>query len=305
MTTNSAHSLDHRISLVRSEITAFLVDRQARNLSPRTVQFYDEKLAAFAAFLSSLGISSISDLSADHVRSYLLFLESNGHNAGGRLAAYRSIKAFIRWLSFELDDPALLRLIAKIPAPRASSDPLPGVSTSDIRALLSTCDRSFCGQRDRAMLLTLLDTGLRKSEFVALDVSDLDLKSGGLLVRSGKGNKSRTVFVGSKARREITRYFRFRSDEPPLWLTLNGSRLSAAGLRQVLRRRADQAHVPVPQVHDFRRAFALESLRNGCDLVRLMRLMGHSSTRVLQRYLHLLDDDLRLAHQLSSPADAL
>ena len=73
----------------------------------------------------------------------------------------------------------------------------------------------------------------------------------------------------------------------------------------VIHRRSLKANIPEPQIHDFRRTFALESLRNNIDLVSLMHLMGHSSTVVLQRYLKLIESDLYEAHQRSSPADNL
>jgi integrase/recombinase XerD len=70
--------------------------------------------------------------------------------------------------------------------------------------MLKTCERrTFTGDRDRALLLSLLDTGCRASEFVALNVSDVNLHSGAVLVRAGKGGKTRTTFVGAKSRREL------------------------------------------------------------------------------------------------------
>lgn len=68
---------------------------------------------------------------------------------------------------------------------------------------------------------------------------------------------------------------------------------------------AELARIPTPEIHDFRRAFAIESLRNGIDLVTLMGLMGYSDPTVLRRYLKLVDEDLKRGHEKSSPADNL
>jgi integrase/recombinase XerD len=76
-------------------------------------------------------------------------------------------------------------------------------------------------------------------------------------------------------------------------VTGNGSR--RAGIRQVVRRAAGRAGVDEPGMHDFRRAFAINSLRNGMDVATLQRLLGHSSLEVVNRYLALVEDDLRAA----------
>jgi len=79
--------------------------------------------------------------------------------------------------------------------------------------MLATCKRRmFTGDRDRAILLCLLDTGYRAAEFLALNVGDLNLSSGAALVRRGKGGKFRTVFLGGKSRRAAARYLRHRGD---------------------------------------------------------------------------------------------
>jgi integrase/recombinase XerD len=88
-----------------------------------------------------------------------------------------------------------------------------------------------------------------------------------------------------------------------LWVTDEGERLQYSGLRSIIVRRAKLSRVPTPSPHDFRRAFALNMLRAGVDLITLSRLMGHSSLAMLQRYLKQLPDDLREAHQRASPVD--
>jgi len=90
-----------------------------------------------------------------------------------------------------------------------------------------------------------------------------------------------------------------------LWQTDEGARLTYAGLRQIVRRRAVAAKVPVPALHSFRRAFALLCLRNGIDVYSLQRLMGHADLSVLHRYLAQTNSDLADAHRRSGPVDRL
>ena len=76
-----------------------------------------------------------------------------------------------------------------------------------------------------------------------------------------------------------------------------------SGLREIIRRRALAAGIEEPGLHDFRRCFAVQILRNGFDLVTLSRLMGHFTLTVTQRYLYLVEDDLRAGHQIAGPVD--
>ena len=171
--------------------------------------------------------------------------------------------------------------------------------------MLSTCDTTFLGKRNRAILLCLLDTGLRARELLSIDLQDVNLITGSITLRQGKGGKPRTVFVGKESRKAVRSYLRERNDNlHALWLTdCPSKRLAYGGLRALLERHASLAGIEAPSAHDFRRAFALTMLRNGTDLVSLARLMGHTNLKVLQRYLKQLPDDLQEAHRRGSPVD--
>ncbi|MBC7233113.1 MAG: tyrosine-type recombinase/integrase [Chloroflexi bacterium] len=286
-------------------ITAFVVDRQARGLSRRTCQYYASELRHWQAYLEARGVHKLQDITADHVRQYLLHLQERGRNPGGVHCAYRVAKTFLRWCwqEYDLAPPCP---IAKVNAPRLPHELLEPVSMSDLKAMLATCGKDFTGARDKAILLCLLDTGCRASEFLALDVQDVNLATGAVIIRHGKGGKFRTCFLGSKARRELLRYLRHRSDlSGPLWVTVDGKRLTYAGLRQIVRRRAQAAGVRVPSLHSFRRAFALLCLRQGMDVYSLQKLMGHADLSVLRRYLAQTEGDLKQAHERFGPVDKL
>ena len=290
------------------DVDAFLVDRQARGLSPRTVGFYRDELRYLRTYLEGHGVTDALQVTPNLLRKYLLALGEH-RNPGGVHAAYRAIKVFFRWYEAEMEPDDWKNPIHKVKPPKVPVEPLQPISVEELRAMLDTCKRkTFTGDRDRAIILALLDTGCRASEFAALNVGDLNLSTGAVLVREGKGGKFRTVFTGAKARREILRYFKHRGDlrpQAPLWVTKDATRLTYSGLRQILRRRAERAGLPAPGLHSLRRAFALACLRNGVDLISLQRLLGHSDLSVIRRYLAQTEADLQQAHQKGGPVDRL
>jgi integrase/recombinase XerD len=166
---------------------------------------------------------------------------------------------------------------------------------------------TFTGDRDAAILVCLLDTGARASEFLSINLEDINQARGDILIRQGKGRKPRTVYIGKQSKRALRRYLNHRRDESAaLWVThprYGSERLSYDGLRGILKRRAQQAGVEEPSLHDFRRAFALSMLRNRTDIFTLAKLMGHEGISVLQRYLKQTNLDTEEAHRRAGPVD--
>jgi len=202
--------------------------------------------------------------------------------------------------------PEWKNLMLKVKAPKVILDPLAPISIEDVRALINTCQRgNFVGERDEAIFLSLLDTGARAQELCNMNIKDIDLNTGAVLIRYGKGGKTRTVFIGRKTRRRMRSYLRLHSNEnPALFISKDGERLTYGGLRQLLERRAKRAKLGnKPELHGFRRAFALNMLRSGVDIFVLQRLMGHADLQVLRRYLAQNDEDNQLAHMRGSPVD--
>jgi integrase/recombinase XerD len=150
------------------------------------------------------------------------------------------------------------------------------------------------------LILCLLDSGCRASEFLAWNVDDVNLSAGVVRVRAGtsKGRKERAVYLGTKARKALILLYAEQNGQPgdPIWRNShNGERLKYEGLKQLFRRLKDETGIAV-SAHKFRRTFALWSLRAGMSIYALQRIMGHSDLTVLQRYLDLVESDLKDAH---------
>jgi site-specific recombinase XerD len=194
--------------------------------------------------------------------------------------------------------PMRKRMMPKLP-----KELLPAFSKEDVGKLLAAC-RTL---RDTALVHCLLDSGCRASEFVVLNTGSVDMGTGAVAVRQGKGKKDRTTFLGAKSRRALRRYLRERKDVGPDELLFpssrTGERLTTSGLVQFCKRLGDRAGVEHCHPHTFRRSCALWSLRAGMDLVSLSRILGHESLDILRLYLKQDETDLQQAHREHSPID--
>jgi site-specific recombinase XerD len=288
-------------------VEAFMKDRQAQGMSKHTIRHYYYQFKPFLKYCDNQLIKSILDISPQTIREYLLFLQGNGHNAGGLQVAYRVIRAFLNWYEIEVEPENWKNPIRKVKAPKVPIEPLEPANPESISKIISVCPNdNIYGIRDKAILYTLLDTGCRASEFLQIDLKDIDLISGSIILRKTKGKRPRTVFISKLTKKIIKKYIALRDDNSPaLWVNDEKERLEYWGLRSMLTRRAIQAGVKPEGVHSIRRLYALTMLRNGVNVYSLQLLMGHSDLQVLRRYLKETDSDLRAAHEMGNPIEIL
>jgi len=287
-----------------SWMNGFLLDRKAQNMSKGTLVFYQKKLKLFTDYCSAQVITQITEITPQIIRLYLLYLEEKGHNPGGVNAAYRTLRTFLYWWEQEVEPDGWSNPIRKAKPPKVSLELLEPVSLEDISIIIDTCEKTFNGHRDRAILLGLLDTGSRASEFLGMKLDDLNLVTGEIIIRQGKGGKFRTVFLGKTSRRSVRAYLKNRTDiSNALWVSQNGEELTYWGLREIIRRRSIKANIKPPSLHSFRRAFAINMLRAGVDVFSLQKLMGYADLQVLRRYLDQTIEDIAQAHRIGSPVD--
>ncbi len=290
------------------EIADFLTDRQAQNFTRSTLAWYQRCMDRWQEFLMAQQVAATLDVTPAILRRFLVHLQERGHTPGGVITLFTGVKAYLNWYAAEHNAQSWNPL-AKVKSPRRPKELLHPVSLDHVRSLLDHCPPgTFTGDRDRAILLFLLDTGVRHQELTNLTVGQLDLMNGEAKVVWGKGRKDRTVFVGERTGQALVNYLAQRQaldPASPLWVQENGDPLAKTGIRQAIRRRAEQANVPEPGMHAFRRAFAVNALRNGMDVISLQRILGHADLETLHRYLDLVTDDLRRVHQETSVVDRL
>ena len=279
----------------------FLLHQEASRSTPRTIQSYRETLTPFLEHLAERDITHPELITPTHIRRFFVSLEKRGL-AGATIQKHaRSIKAFCNFLVREevLDDSPM----RKVSMPKADKQVKKPFTTDDIEALLAACDAGLYRWRDRAIVLCLLDTGLRVSEFVSLTVGDVDRS--GMIKVMGKGRKERYVRVGANARKALLRYLSERGEAGPnesLWIGHQGA-MTLSGVEKLLRRLGKRAGVSPSNPHRFRRTFATWSAAAGMDAHSLRFLLGHESLEIARRYVEMAKADIEEAHKRASPVD--
>ncbi len=292
----------HKISI---SVQEFLDDRKASGITPGTLEFYHHNLEIFASFCGRRGIEDFTQINPETLRAYLNE-EGARRTKGGTHLLYRCVRAYLNFCTSEYELADWKNPIRKIHGLKQPTVLLDPVSPEIVEKLVSSCNsKSFTDLRDKALLLFLLDTGLRASECLNLNCDDLNLSGRTAFVRHGKGDKPRTVIFGIAVRKVLRIYLHEVSEDGPVWVTRSGKRLTYSGMRDILRTRSAEVAVEEPTLHSFRRAFAINCLRNGMDVFSLQNLMGHADLQILRVYLKQDLGDLKNAHDNSSPVDHL
>lgn len=223
--------------------------------------------------------------------------------------------------TFAADELGIPNIVNKVPRPDWEPRQIEPLSEDQVRALVRSAEWSapYVGRRgkpargrrptaprDVAILLVLVDTGIRASELCGLEMRDYDQAEGRLHIRHGKGDKERSVYLGTNAQRSLWRYLATRKDTKPtdsLFVVRNGSALDRNNLRHLLERIGHNARVADVHPHRFRHTFAIIFLRNGGNIYELQRILGHEKLDTVQTYLKLAQSDIATAQRKHSPAD--
>lgn len=157
------------------------------------------------------------------------------------------------------------------------------------------------------MLEVMYATGIRVSELIDLDLDDVNLELG--IIKCTTAKKSRAIPLYPAALRALTIYIRdiresmlATSDEPALFVNVNGSRMSRQGFWKILKHYQTTAHIDKEITpHTLRHSFAVHLLENGADLGSLQELMGHCDISSTQMYTHLINQKLKSVYEKCHP----
>jgi site-specific recombinase XerD len=229
----------------------------------------------------------------------------------GTVATYhRMLSAFFNWIVIQEGLPA--SPMAKIATPIDRPDQITPFSHEQVKALLAAARRSFQPQRNVAIVLMLLDTGMRVSELCGLREGDVDMISQKARV-DGKGGKERRLPFGKTTSRALWMYTRERerNEEEYIFLTEGGWKrgqgISRSGVEQMLRDLGVAANIENVRCspHTFRHTFSIEFLRNGGNQFTLMEILGHTDIKMTARYVAIAQADMEAQHRRYSPVDRL
>ena len=287
-----------------ASLNYFLLSKKVEGRSPATLEWLGRSLNDFYRFLASRGLEpSPEEMQPIHIRAWLAHLQGRGLAKNSVNDKYRALSSYISWCLAEgiiKESP-----LKNIKPPTVGKPLVPVFQPEHTRALLRLCPpNTLWGARDRAIILTLLHTGVRRGELVGLSKEDIDLQRDTIKV-TGKGEKARRVYIAPEAQKAIVGYLRRRKDQcESLFATLDGRPITGKAIQCMLEDLGKHAGIRGVRVsaHTFRHTFAINFLRAGGSLRHLQEILGHSSMEPLEVYLRTVNaDDAMQVHRQIKP----
>lgn len=290
-------------------ILHFAQSNKAEGKSPKTIFWYTEMITCFARFLAGTNKRVVlAEFNIDTVREFVIHEQGRGMSPYTIQGKVRSLKTFASWLFNEgyTTDHVLYNL--KMPkAPQNLIEPL---TNSEIDQLINSQNPlTALGCRNIAILVLLLDTGLRISELSGLRNDNVNIEEGYLRVM-GKGSRERLIPIGGLAQKMLWRYTIHFRPNPALetgdylFLTLDGNPLRPNAIKLLLKRWGKRAGVPRLHGHLCRHTYATNFLNYNCgDVFKLQQILGHTTLEMVRRYVHYTSAQAMIKSKPSSPVD--
>lgn len=286
----------------------YLDHHRAVGSSAKTIIHYENTFKIFDRFL--IETDRVADASALTSLTFNAFAgwlretparERRGSTQRSVVTIHGNLKdfrAFVRWLHEE----ELLVALPKVPIPKLPQTLFP-VLTDDELTRIFQCQQTEAsteiGKRNRALLMFMLDTGVRLAEVSGLAYEDLHLNDGMAKIH-GKGSRERFVFYSDTTKEHLQLWVSIRGEDDGSLFWLRPS-----GVRMVLERIKKETGIPILYAHQIRHTALTMLVRNKVGIHSVRRIAGHSSLSVTERYLSLSTQDLRDEHHSGSPVDQL
>lgn len=299
---------------IADAISGYWLERK-RQLSPATYADYSLTFRRFAEHFPNWDIDAITP---NHVRQFLNDLSDDEDlDLSDKTLSniWTALSSLFNWCEEELRITHPIR--DKVKRPQYKPKPIVPYSVTEVTAMLKAVDQSATwttrtgkqavtkrstALRDKAIILVLLDTGIRASELCNLSYNDYDAANGRLLIQHGKGDKARLVYVGDSTQKALWRLLVGKSNGL-LFAVRSGSALNRTNLRKMIVRIAQRAGVRGASVHRFRHTFAVNFLRNGGNVFALQEILGHARIDTVKVYVTLAERDIADAQRRASPVD--
>lgn len=272
-----------------------------------TVNSYSEDIYKYLEYMESKNISSALDISYNNLLDYLKYLDDNKYEVSSVARKIVSIKAFHKYLS---ENYNVIDISTKINTPRFYRK-LPNILTiEEVDNLLNIKLDTPFDYRNKAMLELMYSSGLRVSELINLELSDIDLNNN--YVRCfGKGSKERIVPVGEYSSKYLSIYINEYRDSmkksyytEKIFLNNHGKEMTRQGFFKIIKKIAKDKDINKNITpHMLRHSFATHLLNNGADLRTIQEMLGHSSISTTQIYTNVTNDILKENYDLYKRRD--
>lgn len=286
------------------EFIAYL--HKTKKTSHNTEVSYQRDLKKMAAFLQERGVKEVTEVREFELEGYLNYMERENFASSSISRSVASIRAFFQYLCKEgriQKDPS-----ENLKPPKVEKKAPEILSIEEVDKLLKQPNMETSkGIRDKAMLEVLYATGMRVSELIHLQTTDVNLQLGYVVCHDT--GKERIIPIGSVSRKALLRYMEqargtFVKDEEETVLFTNcaGKAMSRQGFWKVLKGYADDAgiqHDITP--HTLRHSFAVHMLQNGADVRSVQEMLGHSDISTTQVYLSMNMNKMRDVYMKAHP----
>lgn len=290
-------------------IDYFLDSKTAQGLTPDSLFYYRYNLNLFRAYLKK---QEIPLLEADQFAiTGFLAMRTKEVSSSTLHIYWRVLRAFYNWCvhqEFRLDNP-----VSKVPEPKIPHKIIPILREDQLNNMLDVCGfTEYLKARNYAILLVMLDTGIRRSEVVAMRLQDIDWKNRTIKIH-GKGRKERLVKVSIDTMLAMRKYQLYRElkkkDEyTEVWLTEEGAPMHSRGIQAFFRRLKDRAGITDVRcsAHTMRHTFACSLIRNGASVKTTQDLLGHADISTTEIYaVQVLSEKSLFEHEIASPVSHL
>ncbi len=267
---------------------------QQKNVSPRTISAYRDSFRLLLCYAErTLGKPptkmTLNDLSADLVLAFLTHLESERHNSiRSRNARLAALRAFAHYVALQCPPAVeLAQRILAIPMKRFDRPLLGFLSRDEVQAMLASADaHSWCGQRDRILLMLLYNTGARVSELLGILVRDAVLEETPCVRLHGKGRKQRTVPLWRETAVAVRQWLKYTglTAEQPLVPNRQCRTMTRSNVAERIALMASAAIKQCPSLHNrrisphtVRHTTAMHLLQAGVDITVIALWLGHES----------------------------
>jgi integrase/recombinase XerD len=295
-------------------VAGYMFTIQARHLSEHTVLDYQGTLKKFKAFL--VEDLPIADITPRHIEGFLG--SQQGLSNKTLLNYHTGLSALWTWAQKERLVP--VHIVHEVIAPKPEDREIVPYTFEEVKAMLGALARSkvyrrpgkrpsdhaiLFPERNRALILMLVDTGIRSEELHDAKIHQLDKRNSRLHV-FGKGAKERYAPFSPQTGQALWRYLTTRPDATNgeyLFTTVLNRPFNRHRLLDLMQTIGARAGVENVTVHRFRHTFAIQYIRNGGDPYTLQKLLGHSTLDMVKRYLAIAQIDVDNAHRRASPVD--